>query len=255
MASNLSHEMNGLAKRRGNSVDAVVETIREGILSGRFAPGQRLIVRDLMQEIAYSRSTLREAFRRLEADKLVSFIPNRGFCVQRLAPDEMQDLYRIREQLEGLAARLAAERIGEGRNRRRLLDVMKLVKSGDQLRETHVKRCQVFHAAVVELSGNARLAELLGQLQIPILMLEWRSTMSAKEIEVSRAEHIAIAKIILEGRAEQADAAMRRHLQRARERRQVDRTPHVDTCRLSSRERNRSRGSLRQRRHQRWGKG
>jgi len=219
MAPSLSQDRNGVPKRRGDSVDAVVETIRQGILTGRFAPGQRLIVRDLMQEIAYSRSTLREAFRRLEADKLVTFVPNRGFCVQRLAPDEMRDLYRIREQLEGLAARLAAERIGEGTNRRRLLDIMKSIKGGERSsREVHVKRCQVFHAAIVELSGNARLAELLRQLQIPILMLEWRSTMSAKEIEASQSEHVAIAKIILEGRAEQADTAMRRHLRRARER-------------------------------------
>src|SRR5215475_432564 len=131
MAPSLSQDRNGVPKRRGDSVDAVVETIRQGILTGRFAPGQRLIVRDLMQEIAYSRSTLREAFRRLEADKLVTFVPNRGFCVQRLAPDEMRDLYRIREQLEGLAARLAAERIGEGTNRRRLLDIMKSIKGGE----------------------------------------------------------------------------------------------------------------------------
>src|SRR5215510_880637 len=219
MAPSLSQDRNGVPKRRGDSVDAVVETIRQGILTGRFAPGQRLIVRDLMQEIAYSRGTLREAFRRLEADKLVTFVPNRGFCVQRLAPDEMRDLYRIREQLEGLAARLAAERIGEGTNRRRLLDIMKSIKGGERSsREVHVKRCQVFHAAIVELSGNARLAELLRQLQIPILMLEWRSTMRAKEIEASQSEHVAIAKIILEGRAEQADTAMRRHLRRARER-------------------------------------
>ena len=85
-------------------------------------------------------------------------------------------------------------------------------------REAHVKRCQIFHAAIVELSGNDRLAELLGQLEIPILMLEWRSTMTVKEIETSQAEHLSIAKIILDGRADQADTAMRRHLQRARDR-------------------------------------
>lgn len=149
MAPTQLQQKDSSTKRRGNSVDAVVETIRQGIMSGRFAPGQRLIMSDLLREIAYSRSTLREAFRRLEADKLVTFIPNRGFCVQRLDPDEMRDLYRIREQLEGLAARLAAERIDEGSNRRRLSDVAKLMKNREHTsREAHVKRCQVFHAAI-----------------------------------------------------------------------------------------------------------
>ena len=51
----------------GVAVDVVFETIRKGIITGRFAPGQRLVIRDLEEEIGYSRSTFREAFRRLAA--------------------------------------------------------------------------------------------------------------------------------------------------------------------------------------------
>ena len=67
----------------------------------------------------YSRSTFREAFRRLAAERLVSLVPNRGVAVQRLTPQEMADLFEIRELMEGHAARRAAERIGEGDHRRR----------------------------------------------------------------------------------------------------------------------------------------
>ena len=97
--------------RHGEAVDAVFQTIRHGIISGRFAPGQRLVIRDLAEEIPYSRSTFREALRRLAAERLVSLIPNRGAAVQRLTPREMADLFEIRELLEGQAARRAAERI------------------------------------------------------------------------------------------------------------------------------------------------
>src|SRR5262245_18906273 len=91
--------------RHGEAVDTVFATIRQGIISGRFAPGQRLVLGDLAEEIPYSRSTFREALRRLAAERLVSLIPNRGAAVQRLTPQEMTDLFEIRELLEGQAAR------------------------------------------------------------------------------------------------------------------------------------------------------
>ena len=79
------------SRRHGKAVDDVFETIRQGIITGRFAPGQRLVIRDLEGEIGYSRSTFREAFRRLAAERLVSLVPNRGVAVQRLTPPEMAD--------------------------------------------------------------------------------------------------------------------------------------------------------------------
>jgi len=105
------------AHRRGEAVDVVFETIRQGIISGRFAPGQRLVIRDLADDIPYSRSTFREALRRLAAERLVSLIPNRGAAVQRLTPQEMTDLFEIRELLEGQAARRAAGTLDCGQAR------------------------------------------------------------------------------------------------------------------------------------------
>src|SRR3974377_2374314 len=81
--------------RHGEAVNVVFETIRQGIITGRFAPGQRLVIPDREEEIGYSRSPFREAFRRLAAERLVSLVPNRGVAVQRLAPREMADLFEI----------------------------------------------------------------------------------------------------------------------------------------------------------------
>jgi DNA-binding GntR family transcriptional regulator len=203
--------------RHGEAVDVVFETIRQGIVSGRFAPGQRLVIRDLAEQIPYSRSTFREALRRLAAERLVSLVPNRGAAVQRLTPREMADLFEIRELLEGQAARRAAERIGQPGHRKRFLAAWKKVRRGDPSdRPTFIAHNQLFHATIVELSGNSRLPEMLNQLQIPILMFQWRSLMTPQEIAQSQAEHGTIAKAILEGRPDQAEAAMRRHVRRAR---------------------------------------
>jgi len=205
--------------RHGEAVDFVFETIRQGIITGRFAPGQRLVIRDLAEEIGYSRSTFREAFRRLAAEKLVSLVPNRGVAVQRLTPREMADLFEIRELLEGHAARRAAERIGQGDHRRRFLAMWEKVRRDDAAdRAAFIEHNQLFHGTIVELAGNTRLPEMLGQLQLPILMFQWRTIMTRQETETSQAEHETIAKAILEGRPDQADSAMRRHVQRAKRR-------------------------------------
>lgn len=205
--------------RHGEAVDAVFEAIRQGIITGRFAPGQRLVIRDLAGEIGYSRSTFREAFRRLAAERLVSLVPNRGVAVQRLTPREMADLFEIRELLEGHAARRAAERIGERDHRKRFTAMWDKVRRGDPAdRAAFFEDNQRFHGAILELAGNARVPELLGQLQIPILMFQWRTILTREETEQSQAEHETIAKAILEGRPEQAETAMRKHVRRAKRR-------------------------------------
>ena len=207
------------AHRHGEAVDVVFETIRQGIISGRFAPGQRLVIRDLAEEIPYSRSTFREAFRRLAAERLVSLIPNRGVAVQRLTPREMADLFEIRELLEGQAARRAAERIGESDHRKRFVAMWEKVRRGDPSdRAAFIEHNQLFHGTIVELAGNSRLPEMLDQLQMPILMFQWRTIMTRQETETSQAEHETIAKAILEGRPDQAEVAMRKHVQRAKRR-------------------------------------
>ncbi|MGH8765427.1 MAG: GntR family transcriptional regulator [Burkholderiales bacterium] len=211
------------AHRHGEAVDVVFETIRQGIISGRFAPGQRLVIRDLAEEIPYSRSTFREALRRLAAERLVDLIPNRGAAVQRLSPQEMADLFEIRELLEGQAARRAAERIAQNGHRRRFAAMWEKVRRGDPAdRPAFIEHNQLFHGTIVELSGNSRLPEMLNGLQIPILMFQWRTLMTAQEIALSQAEHKMIAKAILDGHPDQAEAAMRRHVQRARLRTSLD---------------------------------
>src|SRR3546814_7375523 len=100
--------------RSGDTVERVAAILKEQILDGSLAPGQRLISRDLIEELGISRGPLREAFRRLAADRLIELIPNRGAVVRRLSRAEIINLFQIREALEGQAARLAAERIDQG---------------------------------------------------------------------------------------------------------------------------------------------
>ncbi len=89
--------------------EQVQEILRTEIIEGRLAPGQRLTERELTGMLGVSRTVLRESLRQLESEGLVSLIPNKGLVVRRLTVAEARELYRIRESLEGLAARLFAE--------------------------------------------------------------------------------------------------------------------------------------------------
>ena len=88
----------------------VLEVLREAILSFRFAPGQRLIERELIDMTGVSRTTIREVLRELAAEGLVRTIPQKGAVVVSLTPEEAEELYEIREVLEGHLAKRFVER-------------------------------------------------------------------------------------------------------------------------------------------------
>src|SRR5690606_4359359 len=84
----------------------VAKVLREAITSGRFAPGQRLIEKDLCELLGVSRPSVREALRELESEGLIEIIPNRGPLVKRLTAADAASVYQVRAALEALAARL-----------------------------------------------------------------------------------------------------------------------------------------------------
>jgi DNA-binding GntR family transcriptional regulator len=90
--------------------EQVTDVLREAILDFRFRPGERLVERDLIEKTGVSRATIREVLRQLTAEGLVTVIPQRGAVVVELTEKEAADLYEVRTMLEGLAARLFAER-------------------------------------------------------------------------------------------------------------------------------------------------
>ena len=82
----------------------VENALRQAIMSGRFAPGARLIERELCETLGVSRTSVREALRRLEAEKLVRSVPHKGPVVAIMSKQEAAELYAIRGLLEGFAA-------------------------------------------------------------------------------------------------------------------------------------------------------
>src|SRR4029077_10666689 len=84
------------------------DVLRAAILSGRLAPGARLVEADIARQMAISRSPVREAVRKLEREGMVEYKPRRGTVVVGLSRDDVADAYQLRAHLEAYGARLAA---------------------------------------------------------------------------------------------------------------------------------------------------
>jgi DNA-binding GntR family transcriptional regulator len=140
--------------------------LRARIVGLELAPGTRLIERDLADELAVSRIPLREAMQRLQQDGLVIVVPRQGAIVSPFTVDDVRDLFDVRESLEVLAARLAAERADED-------GIKSLTAQLDTARQaTHLGDKPAiaaanagFHSIIVDLAANPLLESILKPLE------------------------------------------------------------------------------------------
>lgn len=168
-----------------------------------------------MAEFDAGRGPVREALRRLGAEGIVDLVPNRGAVVRKLSRKDFSDLFRMREALEGLAARMAAERVAaEGLGDEFRQDVARIVES-DAHPAAFTRENRSLHQLIVDYSGNVQLAETLEQMRIPLARLHIRSAIDHNYREQSRREHDAVLTAIGAGDADAAEASMRHHLREA----------------------------------------
>ena len=148
--------------------------LRQAIIDGELAPGQRLREAELSAATGVSRSVIREALCQLEAERLIVTVPNKGAMVRTLSPAEAVDVYRIRALLEGYAARLFVEHASDE-------DVGKLVSAGEAVLASYsgggvrsiLKAKDRFYAVLYEGSGSEVLQSLYDALTARISL--WRA--------------------------------------------------------------------------------
>jgi DNA-binding GntR family transcriptional regulator len=200
-------------------VEHAIETIKHGIFEGHYVSGQRLIEAELTRALGVSRGPLREALRRLAADGLVEIEPYRGAAVSRMSRAELADALVVREVLEGLAARLAAERIDEPGLRVRAATVMdELKRAAEKPDPTHyLEENDRFHHLIVELSGNVPLGRQIAQLQMPTLRTAFFKLFDHRLQAASLAQHREILEAVIAGDGARAERAMRSHVRRTME--------------------------------------
>ncbi len=198
--------------------DKVFEQLKSAILSGQLKPGERLIERQLCDELEISRTPVREAIQKLKSQGLAVQIPRRGAVVSAATSKEVIDVFNIREVLEGLAGRLAAENADKRQTNElsRIVDDMSICldnKEEERLEDLHIK----FHETIYNTAGNEKLYLILVNLQEYIKAYTHVGYAFHGRREEANAEHKKIVKAIEAHDADKAEQCAKKHIKNSRD--------------------------------------
>jgi DNA-binding GntR family transcriptional regulator len=198
----------------GTTADAVYQTLRHSILHGSLAPGERLRSDALANELRVSRTPVREALRKLEAEGFVARSGS-GLIVSELSEQDLTELFYVREALEGMAARLAAENatpteiaeIGE------LLEDMESVRRRGDV-DTLRRLTGEFHQLVCRASHNKRLLQSLKTLLDHVRQTQTSTLYGKGRPAEALKEHRGLLRAIESRDGERAEQLARAHRRR-----------------------------------------
>jgi DNA-binding GntR family transcriptional regulator len=201
-------------------VDVVAERIEAAIISGALEPGSRLSEQALAASLGVSRGPLREAIRRLEGRKLLERIPNIGVRVAALSLRDLNEILQIREALEGMACRLAAENMPDAE----VAALQQLLVKHEQQKSVQEGKGYYqeskdfdFHFRIVAGARNDRMREMLmGDLYHLLRIYRYKSSTKPGRAQQALLEHKAIVDAIARRDGASAEAMMREHLKNAR---------------------------------------
>jgi GntR family transcriptional regulator, trigonelline degradation regulator len=192
----------------------VLDNLRQAITERQFAPGQRLIERELVELTGVSRTSVREALRELAAEGLVTAVPNKGTVVTSVSAEEARQLYEVRSALEGLAGRLFAQHASPAQR-------TALVKAMQRIERLAAKGAPIlaakdsFYDVLFEGGGNDALRSVVAGLHARVSLLRWLSlSVPGRPVE-SLAELRDIVDAVLANDADGAAQACSWHVEQA----------------------------------------
>jgi len=211
MSTALAHVMDPIERPR-SLTEIVVGQIRDLIVSGKLRLGEQLAESTLALQLGVSRTPVREAFLRLEGERLVEVRPQRGTFVFEFDAGKLRELCELREILE-----TGALRIGLTRDRRYYVDslaneVALAAKSTPHDPESYQPYDTAFHQAVVTGSRNAELIEAYGRISGRIQTIRFRLAGGRKQIEGSQRDHAEIVQLLEAGGDEAATRCLATHV-------------------------------------------
>lgn len=193
--------------------DVVFNTLRQAIISGEFAPGERLMEIALADRLGVSRTPVREAIRKLELEGLVVMIPRKGAEVAKITEKDLRDALEVRCTLEELATTLACDRItDEGRDR--LKEALHTFKDAieSQNVQTIVEGDVKFHDAIFDATQNQRLMQIANNLREQVYRYRVEYVKDKDYHSTLVREHEEITKAILDNDKAKATKVMRTHI-------------------------------------------
>ncbi len=193
----------------------VYNRLREDILSGTLKENEELREITIGEELGVSRTPVREAFRQLELEGLITIIPNKGAFVTGITGKDVKDIYMIRSHLEGLCARLACDHITD--------EQLEEMEENIYLGEFHASKGHMdqmaeldnrFHEILYEACDSKMLENLLKDYHQYVMRIR-KKTLSTSRGTVSNEEHRAIMEAIKSHDHKQAEKLANKHINNA----------------------------------------
>jgi DNA-binding GntR family transcriptional regulator len=193
--------------------EETVDRLRDLIVHGDLAPGERLNERVLCERLKISRTPLREAIKLLATEGLVELLPNRGAIVSRLEPAALAQTFEIMGALESLAGELACRRAPAARiaEIRALHDRMVARHRRGDL-AGYFRYNQAIHMEIVEASGNPKLSAIYRQLNANVRRVRYMANLSQARWDAAVREHTAIIVALEARNSRELKALLQDHL-------------------------------------------
>lgn len=202
-----------------SATDRVYLEVRQAILIGTYAPGTRLRETQLASELSVSRTPVREALRRLDAEGLVEIDTHRGAQVRAWTERDVDEIYTIRVKLESYAARLAARRAGAEQIERLRLIVAErehLDEADPDMKAKSAELASEFHQQLLNMSGDDHVVSMINGLVEKPVLHRAQLRYSRDRLNQSAIEHRLLVKALAEHDEDWAEAIMCQHVLAAR---------------------------------------
>ena len=198
--------------------EIIYEYLREAILDGRLKPGERLVERDLAEKFKISRTPIREALRKLETEDLLEYLPRRGDVVKGVKPEDIEEVYVLREMLEALAVRRSVVNITEAglETLRLVADATKLAHQENRIDDV-MRGLREFDSILLEASKMKQLRSLVNSLQESLRSYRKINLSNPERRTQAVQEHLEIFAAVMARDTDRAEGLVRRHIQKARD--------------------------------------
>lgn len=193
-------------------------TLRKLIVDRVLKPGERLSEREVARRLGISTTPIKDALRRLETEGLIVTLPRKGTYVSAFAAEREHEMTLLRTAIEGVTARIAAEKAGSADLSEMRAAIRKIREATDNSNfEGVIRANHAFHAAIMKVASNSYLEQLLSVLQVYDQSTRVRILSTKGELSAALVEHQMILQAIESGDGELAETTMRAHVARSAE--------------------------------------
>ena len=188
----------------------IYESLRVAIIRGDLSPGQRVTEREIAKQMNVSTTPVREAFRRLSVEGLITIVPWSGAVIEGVSEKDIVEVYQCREVLEGLACGLAAQNIND-KGLARLEVLVEQSKVESDAKEISRLNSEI-HDVIFEYAGNSRLVSMINSLNDVVLIHREITAVDLLRTTNIYKEHCDILTALQNHNRQDAELAMRRHV-------------------------------------------